>query len=68
MKIPLAGQRLSGQLWDNLFYCKILKPTRGQRGGNHLRNHSIRAINPSTSREPVVSIRNGVNRSNVLNI
>ena len=68
MKIPLAGQRLSGQLWDNLFYCKILKPTRGQRGGNHLRNHSIRAINPSTSREPVVSFRNGVNRSNLLNI
>ena len=68
MKIPLAGQRLSGQLWDNLFYCKILKPTRGQRGGNHLRNHSIRAINPSTSREPVVSFRNGVNRSNLWNI
>ena len=68
MKIPSAGQRPSGQLWDNLFYCNILKPARGQCGGKHVRNHLIRAINPSTSREPVALNRNGVNRSNLLNI
>ena len=63
-----AHLHLPKQLWVKLASYNILKCTHGQRGGNHLRKHTIRVCETSKKQESVVLGDKGVNQANLLNI
>ena len=63
-----AQLHLPEQLWVKLASYNILKCIRGQRGGNHLRKHTIRVSETSKKQESFVLGDKGVNLANLLNI
>ena len=58
----------SSEVWQRLAFYSLLAPTRGQRGGSHLKDHRpIKTVQLSDRRKNF-SVQNVPNRSNFLNI
>ena len=67
-----VNRLLSCSVWKKLELLDLLKPFRGQRGGNHNRRITVKhieCIEPLARRKFLYfSGQRGINRSNVLNI
>lgn len=63
-----TSRPVSEEVWQRLAFYNLLAPTRGRRGGSHLKDHRpIRTVQ-LLNRRKKYSIQNGPNLSNLLNI